>query len=170
MQSLKNLRAQLGLSQIQFSDLLGISSGLIALAETGKRSLPGNARKIVLQLNQLISTMEPDDSDSIPELDAVSQKLLDKEIRTKTRKLKQVEFELEASLEKLNRVKKIISLGKLAEIESVWLPGSIEKDAWNLLLRKNNKKSSALSIKIILLKISISGLETELKTATEKKL
>jgi transcriptional regulator with XRE-family HTH domain len=40
MQSLKNLRKQPGLSQIQFSGLLGISSGLIALAETGKRTLP----------------------------------------------------------------------------------------------------------------------------------
>jgi transcriptional regulator with XRE-family HTH domain len=87
MQSLKNLRAQLGLSQIQFSGLLGVSSGLIALAETGKRTLPENARKIVINLNQLISKIDPFDSDSIPELDPVSQKLLDKEIRAKTRKL-----------------------------------------------------------------------------------
>lgn len=40
MQSLQNLRAQLGLYQIQFSDLLAISSRLIALTETGKRPLP----------------------------------------------------------------------------------------------------------------------------------
>ena len=80
MQSLKNLRVHLGLSQIQFSGLLGISSGLIALVETGKRNLPENARKIVLNLQQLILTMEPFDSDSIQELDAASQKLLEKEI------------------------------------------------------------------------------------------
>ncbi len=85
MQSLKNLRAQMGLSQIQFSGLLGISSGLIALAETGKRSLPENARKIVMLLNQLISKIDPFDSDSIPELEPASQKPLDKEIRAKTR-------------------------------------------------------------------------------------
>ncbi len=159
----------MGLSQIQFSGLLGISSGLIALAETGKRSLPKNARKIVFNLNQLISTMEPDETDPIPELDPASQKLFDKEIRAKTRKLNQYKFELEASLEKLTQIKKIISLGKLPETESVWLPGTIEKDVWNLLLRKNNKNFSALSIKIMLLKISISGLETELKIAIEKK-
>jgi hypothetical protein len=76
---------------------------------------------------------------------------------------------LEASLEKLNQIKKTIAFGKLPETESVWLPGSTEKDAWNLLLRKNNKKISVLCQKIILLKIRISGLEAELKTATEKK-
>lgn len=170
MQSLKNLRVHLGLSQIQFSGLLGISSGLIALVETGKRSLPENARKIVLNLQQLILTMEPFNSDSIQELDAASQKLLEKEIRAKARKLKQFKFELEASLEKLNQIKKTIALGKLPETESVWLPGTIEKDAWNLLLRKNNKKISVLCQKIILLKIRISGLEAELKTATGKKI
>ncbi len=42
MQSLKNIRAQLGLSQIQFSGLLGISSGLISLAETGNNCQAGN--------------------------------------------------------------------------------------------------------------------------------
>jgi hypothetical protein len=149
--------------------LLGISSGLVALIETGKRKLPENARQIVLNLSQLISITPPSEPNSKYELDAAEQKMLEKQLRVKTRQLNKSRMLLETNLDKLERLKRIATLGAQPEIESIWPQDSIEKYHWNLLLRKNSKKISKMISSIILLKINISGLEAEIETAQEEK-
>ena len=167
MQSLKKLRSELDLSQLRFSRLLGISSGLVALVETGKRSLPAHAQQIVMRLNLLVSTAPILDPENKIELDATSQKKIDRKIRVQNQRLRKNRFLLEDCLVKMESLKKLAALGEEPELENLWLAGSIEKSEWELLLRKNAKKISTLSYKIILLKMSISGLEAGIKTAEE---
>jgi len=47
MNALKKLREALGISQAEMAGLLGLEKGRIAMAETGKRSLPSEARMVV---------------------------------------------------------------------------------------------------------------------------
>ena len=52
MDSLKKLREELGLSQAQFAGVLGVSNGLIALAETDRRTLPEFSKQIFWKLQK----------------------------------------------------------------------------------------------------------------------
>ena len=168
MQTLKKLRADLGLSQIQFAGLLGISGGLLALVETGKRSLPTNARQVVLFLGHLVSLLPAFDPEAFPILDETNQNRLNRKIRDLNKQLSKNNFLLEGYLTKLEKLTKLAALGEEQQTNAIWPDGSIEKDEWNLLQRKNSKKISKINLEIILLKISISGLEAEIKTASEK--
>jgi transcriptional regulator with XRE-family HTH domain len=51
------LRVQLGLTQQQLADSLGISRSLVAMAETNRRSLPRKAMPLVLGMHRLAAKM-----------------------------------------------------------------------------------------------------------------
>jgi transcriptional regulator with XRE-family HTH domain len=52
-----SLRLYLGLTQQEFADRLGISRSLLAMTETGKRSLPASAQKLLLGLHHATAHM-----------------------------------------------------------------------------------------------------------------
>lgn len=163
MQSLKKIRESLGLSQIQMSTLLGISGGLVALVETGKRNLPESSRQLVLELGKRLALQPPIESETTFDLDKAGRDWLEKEIRTKTRKMNQLSLKLEACQMKLDQLHRLKEFSEQLEADRIWPEGSIEKDAWTLLVRKNFRKMFGLSRKAIALKINIEGLRAELE-------
>jgi transcriptional regulator with XRE-family HTH domain len=56
---IKDLRNSLQLSQLEMSELLGISYSFYTMAEGGNRTLPGHATIRVLEINQLLAKREP---------------------------------------------------------------------------------------------------------------
>ena len=169
MDSLKKLREELGLSQAQFAGVLGVSNGLIALAETDRRTLPEFSKQIFWKLQKLATHLQPVEKPYAPISDLNQKKIIADHIRKKNLILFKKQTEIESKQEKLDKLVKLIALGKMMESETLWPEGYIEKDEWDLLLRKNSKKISKLSSTIILLKINISGLEAEIKTAQEEQ-
>ena len=54
MELLKTTREKLGLSQTEMAKLFGLDKGRIAMAETGKRKLPPQARNILVWMADLL--------------------------------------------------------------------------------------------------------------------
>jgi transcriptional regulator with XRE-family HTH domain len=64
MNDIRNLRTELGLSQQQLADLLGVSRSLLSLAELGRRQLTPSA---LLRLTELVASMRRDGGKEIEE-------------------------------------------------------------------------------------------------------
>ena len=67
MNALKKLREALGISQAEMAGLLGLEKGRIAMAETGKRSMPNETRMVIAwmldELDGWPNSVEPTNSD-----------------------------------------------------------------------------------------------------------
>jgi transcriptional regulator with XRE-family HTH domain len=67
MNTIQLLRSALRLSQVEFSDLLGISKGQLAMAEIGKRPLPSDAQARLALLEHLLEGFQPPAEETLSE-------------------------------------------------------------------------------------------------------
>jgi len=157
MQTLKFLRTQLGLSQLQFAGLLGISSGLLAMAETGKRSLPNGARMVIAwlldELETWLNSVEP----TIPDIASIQ-----KEIRKLEARLENQKLELENKEVKELKAGFLEFICKSFESQSPNQIPILAKQNISLLLaiedlRKDKEQANAP----IFLQTKIKGIEAE---------
>ena len=165
--AIKSIRRQMGISQRELADIIGASPSVVALAETGRRTLPDEANYTLLKIENVLEANPGIGSDFQPEITKEGQDQIDKKIRLANQQLVLKRIALEDLLEKFEKGKKLMAIAQLPDVEKIWTEGSIEKDYWNLLVRKCNFKLKQLRSEIILLKAHLAGLEAEIKMLGE---
>jgi transcriptional regulator with XRE-family HTH domain len=160
MSDIKSIRSGLGLSQNQMACLLGISEGLLSMAESGKRKLPSEAVQIlgqwaILAVNQ---TTEIPESEKIP----ILQVLTEKEANWK--KEKRAEWntlclDLEKKEKELKTIKERWLWAINPGIQNLYPSDSTEKMELDLILRKTKKKFLDLAWEVKILKMKQETLK-----------
>jgi len=156
MHPAKEIREKLGLTQPEFATLLGINLGLLAMAEIGKRSLPGSALLLLGQINQIIELHAAEPLET--SMSAPAKERLAKWIKSKELEFRKAELQLEKLDEKLQQMRKVLAVGE--PLKSVWPPDSLAHDQWVLLVRQAQRKVENLETERVELHLKAEGLRT----------
>lgn len=87
MNSLKQLRKALGISQDEMAGLLGLNKGRVAMAEIGKRTLPDDARMFVAWMLDELDAWPDSSETQLPAAEIIQKEIRRMEIRLELLKL-----------------------------------------------------------------------------------
>ncbi len=168
------IREQLGLSQQQLADYLGISRALLSLVEANQRSLPTNAS---IKETQLIQAIQHDAQEPLLQLvqfttqqnESFQKILLQRkaevvyELALAKRKLKKLELQYQQAVKALHTANYLLSnlpIGAKNKLDKLWL---------ELLLEESMQKLEACGeVAQQKLQLKIKLLEKEMALLLEK--
>jgi hypothetical protein len=163
---LYTLRKKLGLTIEEFATLIGSNSGVLSMAEIGKRNLPSTSSLLAAHWELSMMQAEQNNAEDWKDSAAI-QAFCHQKIRVASIKLEKLTLSIESLIAKAH------TLGLLLQTIQVHAskPSSIQSDIIPLqievLERKAREKLKDIHIQIIEHNISIAGLKSEIEAATQ---
>ena len=142
MNAIQTLRSSLGLSQDEFSDLLGISKAQLAMAEIGRRPLPSSALSRLALLEHLLDGFQPPSEETLSETER-------KEFRKYRDLLKARITGLEETIEKRKAT-------RMAAIRCIYLQESLQASP---LVPQNDIANERMTIAVRKARLWLNGDE-----------
>jgi len=140
MNAIQTLRSSLGLSQDEFSDLLGISKAQLAMAEIGRRPLPSSALSRLALLEHLLDGFQPPSEETLSETER-------KELRKYRDLLKARITGLEETIEKRKAT-------RMAALRCIYLQESLHASP---LVPENDLANDRMNIAVRKAKLWLNG-------------
>ena len=168
MQALKTLRKQIGLSQKDFANLIGCSTGQLAMAETNMRRLSAESYSalLMLQTNAEKSTaVKAKKAVSTPNK-AISN-MLNKAVKSTKIKLSREQIKEEAFKNKITAAENLLAFTALA-LQQKGL-AELTKMQLTVLHRQAGEKLSRSQLALLDCKLHIVGLQATITAATSFK-
>jgi transcriptional regulator with XRE-family HTH domain len=168
---LYTLRKKLGLTIEEFATLIGSNSGVLSMAEIGKRNLPFNSSMLATHWELSMMEAEKIEAEKNNAEDwkdpAAIQAFCHQKIRVASIKLEKLSLALESLISKAHTLGLLLQTiqvhtSKSSSIQSEIIPLQIE-----VLERKAREKLKDIHIQIIEHNISIAGLKAEIEAATQ---
>lgn len=170
MQEIKKLRKALGLSQPELAELLETSTGVLAMAEIGKRSLNQNASDNFTSLQIAVEKANSEfDTEQALLKGRDATEILNKLIRSNSRLLTTYLDRQEKQLVLIKQKELLVAIGEQQQTAAILPEGSEALDFYNILKRKAQQQLIELNKEYIKLKLKIYGLQNEIELANVLK-